>query len=257
MAGVLVKGPLVYEYEKVVKGPSFIRLYNAKGFCFMQFSNISELGFASLSIYKVTSDKEAVSGKTYYIRNGSVFTPGSFAAGCYEADEYEIANVAGTGAVTAEVVSLSNNKKLSLRLPAGIYAQNGLLVSFKTPCSNIDVESLVIDNEEFSLLSTNGVCVTNYSTGGFKKDDIVTVILSLETPKSAVVRGYNFGGKVQISKTAPTDEEVDLWINPDNSFCRDIDETVQENSKNMITSGAVYEYVNAMIAKLKKELSGQ
>jgi len=256
MAGVLVKNNTVaYDYERIVKGQSFIRIYNAKGFCFMQFSDISEVGFTAFKIYRLTEDTSSVSGKKYYIRNGNTFTQSSFVKGCYEEDKYEVASVAGVGAVAADVVgNVGADKKLTVKLPAGIYTQDALQVSFKAPCTNASVSTLVIDGEEFALVSADGTCVDKYLSG-FKKDDIVTVILDLTAPKSAVVRGYTFGGKAQVSDTMPTDESVDIWINPSGGFGSDIDDKVEADSKNLITSGAVYEYVNAMIAKLKEELS--
>jgi len=117
MAGVLVKGLVSYDYNKAVRGSSFIRLYDANGFCFKQFSDISEAGFADYANYQVTSDNSAVSGKTYYKRSGDTFKATSFSKGVYELipfEKYEVAYTAGAGTVAATVNGSIADKKLTL-----------------------------------------------------------------------------------------------------------------------------------------------
>jgi len=243
MAGILVKGIHSYDYDKAVRGSSFIRLYDEKGFCFRSFLDIDINGFSKYTNYELATQDTS---KTYYIRSGEsgsyTFTETTtFSEGVYEIldlTNIEPAKVAGAGTVTADVGSLIDSR-LELTLPAGIYAQSGLIVNFKTPVDNTSVNYVIIENVEYELVDATNTYINNYKNA-FAAESIVSITLDLENHK-AVVNNLKFSSKVKVTNEAPDDEEdFEIWINP-NGAGVDIDYTVTEGSENLITSGAVFE----------------
>jgi len=250
MAGILVKGSKIYTYEKAVRGSSFIRLYDANGFCFQSFLDISSEGFDDYVNYVLTKDTSADSSKTYYTFDGTTVKVGSYSASAYEALplEYDVPVVTGIGTVAAKVGAFED-AKLSLTLPAGIYAQSGMVVNFKTPVSSAELTYVTIEDRNYELVDASGYTVSAYHKFAFVADSIVSIVLDLEANK-ACVQNLKFSGKVKVSITEPeVNEDIDVWIDPNGSTLI-VDETVESGSSNLVTSGAVYSHVNNTIANL-------
>jgi len=218
MPGILVKNNKYYAYFTAVRGSSFIRLYDMNGYCFRSFLDITPTGFSDFTNY-VLVDGNREEGKTYYkydeVNGNYTITEidedykGGNILEIQELFKLDVAPVAGVGTINAWPVGI-NNKKLTLSLPAGNYAQSGLIINFKTTVPSCEVSHIIIEDSEYELVDTANVNISNYHSA-FVTNSIVSITIDMED-KKAVVNNLKFSSNLKIDTNEPESDDVDLWI---------------------------------------------